>query len=318
MTPEREHPAGAAGDSDAAVDSDRTPLDWPRDTGHLTRVMAAIAVRKKHQRRRRVRAAIGGVAALLIAGWVWFPPRSDSRAVIAAAATSRAIVSSPERRTLPDGSIVELRDGSEIAVDFGGPLRRVTLRQGEVHFQVAKDPDRAFVVAAGGMEFRAVGTAFSVQLRSAEVEMLVTEGRVAVERAPAAGVEQIRGASDRLPLAPLTIVEAGHRVAVDLPASTVIAPPQVRPLSSAESAAKLAWRVPRLDLTDTPLAAAVAEINQHSAVRLELGDIELGKVEISGVLRADNIEPLLRMLENSYGIRADRHEPGKIVLRKDR
>jgi transmembrane sensor len=192
----------------------------------------------------------------------------------------------------------------------------MALRQGNAHFQVAKNPARPFVVEAGGMEFRAIGTAFAIQLTSAHVEMLVTEGRVAIERAvePAASSDP-QGASAPA-AARLALVEAGSQALVNLAPARADAVPQVTPLSPAELGEKLAWRVPRLELTDTPLAEAIAAINRHSPVPLEIKDEALGKVSISGVLRADNIEPLLRILESNYSIQVDRSEPGKVLLRK--
>lgn len=303
-----------APNGDAEVDSDRTPLDWPRHTGRLDRVLAAIAVRKKRQRRRRIQTAVGGAVVVLIAFLLWLPAPAKTHGSAGSTGSTPAVVSLPERRTLPDGSVVELKDGSEIAVDFGGALRRVALLQGEAHFQVARDPERPFVVGARGIEFRAVGTAFAVQLSGSKVEMLVTEGRVAVERASVAVASPRPFAVDRPVPAPLAVVEAGKLVAVEV--AGIIAPPQITSLSLAESVEKLAWRVPRLELNDTPLAEAVASINRHNPMSLELADAEMGKVGISGVLRADNLEPLLRMLESNYGIRAEQREPGKIVLRR--
>jgi transmembrane sensor len=45
---------------------------------------------------------------------------------------------------------------------------------------VTKDPVRPFIVMAAGVAVRAVGTAFNVKLDSTAVEVLVTEGMVAV------------------------------------------------------------------------------------------------------------------------------------------
>lgn len=282
-------------------DAGRTPLDWPRRTGRVERVMAAITVRQRRRQRRQF--VGGGAAALAVAAGAWLflaPDPADSGGSI-----SRApVVVLPERRTLPDGTLVELKAGSELGVDFGGALRRVALRGGHAHFQVARDAARAFVVEAGGVEFRAVGTAFAVELGEGEVEMLVTEGRVAVGRVTAAAPAA----------APTELVEAGSRAVVDLTLPAAAALPRITTLSPAESGEKLAWRVPRLELSDTPLAEAIAAINRHVTVPLALGDATLGRVGISGVLRADNIEPLLRMLESNYGIRADRREPGRILL----
>jgi transmembrane sensor len=335
MNSERQlSPAGRAeADTDSAAE--RTPLDWPRQTGRLGLVMDAIALRKKRQRVRRMQATVAVTAGLVVAGFSWRSITAGARGLLDSKSPTHAVLLLPEQRTLPDGSVVELKDGSEISVDFAGALRRVALRKGNVHFQVAKNPERAFVVEAGGMEFRAVGTAFAVQFSGANVEMLVTEGRVAVERAPLAGAEtQRRGdaktrrrgdvpsaprVTDDLASARLVLVEAGNQVVMNLAATADVDPlPQITPLSPAESGQKLAWRVPRLELSDTPLAEAIVAINRHSPVPLEIKDAALAKLGISGVLRADNVEPLLQMLESNYAIRADRSEPGKILLRQGR
>jgi len=277
--------------------------------------MEAVGVREKKQRRRRVRATAGMLSVIFMVGLLWFGSAKNGP-VDALAAPGVAVMVLPERRVLPDGSVVELKDGSEITVDFGGELRRVTLRRGEAHFQVAKNPLRAFVVEAGGMEFRAVGTAFAVQLSSTKVEMLVTEGTVAVDRAPVPDVSLRGETAVGSESTPLALVEAGAQVAVSRVKETLGDRPKITALTPAESGEKLAWRVPRLELDDTPLAEAILAINRHSPVPLELKDAEVGKVGISGVLRVDNVEPLLRMLENNYNIRADRRAAGKILLQK--
>jgi transmembrane sensor len=291
---------------------ERTPLDWPRDTGRLERVLEAIALRKKRVRRRRARLVVGTVSVLLIASvarYEWSTP--SPRRIAAPGVATRSIIAAPERRALPDGSFAEINAGAELAVEFTAAQRRVILRSGEAHFQVMADATRPFVVAAGGMEFRAVGTAFAVQLSGTKVEMVVTQGEVAVDResAPSSG-----SANDLLP-ATLAVVAAGQHVSVDLATRAVVAP-LVTPLAPLESDQKLAWRVPRLQLNDTPLREVVAAINAHTLTRLELADAQLGSVEVSGVLRVDNIDTLLTMLERNYGVRADRNEAGVTVLRR--
>jgi transmembrane sensor len=289
---------------------ERTPLDWPRDTGRLERVLEAIRVRQKQVQRRRARLVAAAACALLIAsvarlGWDTRFPRTVAPPTTAA----RSIIATPERRTLPDGSFAEINPGSEVSVEFTAAVRRIVLRRGEAHFQVVPDVTRPFVVAAGGMEFRAVGTAFAVQLSRTKVEMVVTQGEVAVDRKGAAP----SGTADDMPPATLTVVAAGQHVAVDLATRATVAP-LVTPLAPRESEQKLSWRVPRLQLNDTPLREVVAAINAHTAARLELADAELGSLEVSGVLRVDNIDTLLTMLERNYGVRAQRNEAGVTIL----
>jgi ferric-dicitrate binding protein FerR (iron transport regulator) len=68
------------------------------------------------------------------------------------------------RTILPDGSTVFLNAGSSIFYDkhFNGTLREVTLL-GEAFFDVVKNPDRPFIVHAGGINIRVLGTSFNVR-----------------------------------------------------------------------------------------------------------------------------------------------------------
>ena len=83
---------------------------------------------------------------------------------------------------LDDGSVAELNRGAEIEVNYTVAERRVVLRRGEALFTVAKNPARPFVVRAGGVDVRAVGTAFNVKLAGPNLEVLVTEGTVHVSQ----------------------------------------------------------------------------------------------------------------------------------------
>ena len=82
--------------------------------------------------------------------------------------------------TLSDDSRIQLNTNSQIQVDYSDGYRNIRLLQGEVHFEVAKDPSKPFRVYAGSGRVQAVGTAFNVYLNKDQVEVLVTEGRVAV------------------------------------------------------------------------------------------------------------------------------------------
>jgi transmembrane sensor len=294
------------GTSAASVKWEEQPLEWPRAAGQVDLLMAALEVRKKRRRRRR---AAAGAAAVLTGTCLWF--FTATRVPVGSAASapgSRSIVVAPERRILADGSVVELRPGAELTVNFAaasnGP-RSVALSKGEAHFQVAKDPGRPFVVSAAGVNFRAVGTAFSVGVGGAAVEMLVTEGRVAVET-----LTETAAAPKSV-----TLVDAGNRVVVE---TATPKSPEISAVSVAATQEKLAWRVPRLEFNETPLAEVVSLLNLHSGSRISLASASLGRVEISGALRADNLEPLLQILETTYRIEVVRRPGGEIVLKLGR
>ena len=264
---------------------------------------------KLRRRRQRRLSAVGALGVLLITGiGLWRPlHQSTDRADVSLAITAPdAAASVPRQETLTDGTVVELRDGAKLTIAFTADLRRVRLEHGEAHFQVAKNPARPFVVDAGGVDVRAVGTAFSVQVGAAEVEVIVTEGQVAVEK-PAVGMASESVAR----LHSIASVAAGNRIVVER--ASPAEPVPVVAITPAEIVERLAWRVPRLELSGTPLAQAVAFFNQHSAIGLVLATPDLGKLQLSGSVRADNVEPLLSLLHTEFGIEADRR-PGEILL----
>ena len=156
-------------------------FDRPRSAGRVEVMMNELGALGARRRRRRYAATAGGLLVLAIAGIVGRERRLAVPPVDSSLSTSSAVVVVPEKRTLSDGSIVELKRGAEIVVNFSEALRRVSLRKGEALFHVAKNAARPFVVEAAGVEVKAVGTAFAVQLGSKQVEVFVTEGRITVE-----------------------------------------------------------------------------------------------------------------------------------------
>jgi len=295
------------------AESTPSALDWAREAGIGDEVMRRTEKRVR-RRRRRFAAFAGGIAAFALIGMA---TRNLLRPLpnMTAAPSSSAVVSKPVQRVLPDGSIVELKSDAEIAVDFSGPQRRVELKRSEAHFQVVKDPTRPFIVIADGVEVRAVGTAFSVGFNQQAVEVLVTEGRVSVIASATA---------ESMAESPTVgaFVDAGNRAIVTVrPPTAARATPQISRVSATEVNERLSWRVPRLEFVGTPLTEAIPMFNEHSAhwhgARIVLGEPDLGRLQLSGILRADNTETLLRVLATEFGIKAERQGNDAIVLRKN-
>ena len=160
-----------------------------------------------------------------------------------------------ERLALPDGSRVELKDGTNVVVQYSEGERRVKLTGGEAHFSVWKDKTRPFIVEVAGVEVRAVGTAFNVRLDPKAVEVLVTEGRVQVD--------QRSTAADAAGSSPETlVVSGGERVVVPLQVVKLAPKIPVMSVTTDEISRELAWQAPRLQFYETPLVDAVAEFNR--------------------------------------------------------
>jgi transmembrane sensor len=213
-----------------------------------------------------------------------------------------------EERTLEDGSVVQLNHNAQISVHYTPAARIVELVHGEAHFKVAKNPSRPFVVKVGAVEVRAVGTAFDVRFDPALVEILVTEGRVRVERTAASLISAATPDSSAL-------VSAGQNAAVSL--TQTILSPKVTPVTATEMETRLAWRPQVLEYDDVPLSTIVAEFNRHNSVHLVVDDPKLGLLRMTVSFRSDNMEGFVRLIEINYGIRAEsRGDRGIVLSRK--
>lgn len=236
--------------------------------------------------------------------------------------TAMALSAAPcERLVLADGSVVELNRGATAEVAFSPVERRVRLVRGEANFTVAKDPARPFIVSAGGVEVRAVGTVFNVRLDPAAVEVVVTEGHVRVATsefvAPAlAGPMNSpakAGTTNKIISAPLSL-RAGESTVVSL--APAASPPQPVTLAPAQLAARLAWQPRLLDFTDAPLADIVTEFNRRNAVQLTVAEPALAARRLSATFRSDNVEGFVRLMESDFGMAAEWRGGREIVLRR--
>lgn len=266
------------------------------DAAAANRALAARA--RARSRRRAAGGALAGTTLAAVAFFFFSPsrpstPASGGAPVVAAAPS---IAPRPDVQALADGSRVDLNAGAEIAVEFSPGLRRVRLVRGEAFFTVAKDAARPFVVEAGGVAVRAVGTAFAVRFAPERVEVLVTEGRVAVA-APA------DLASGTVPSSTLRL-SAGLRVAV--PADTAPTAVGAEPVSPAEIEAALAWRGRRIEFSRTTLAEAAALFNARNRVQLALADPALERLRLDGIFWSDDPESFARLLATGFGVRVER------------
>lgn len=248
-------------------------------------------------------AALATAAAIMVAAvWTSRPPADDLRSHPPAVAVGKTV---PAAQTLRDGSMVELNAGGEVTEHFTPTERRVRLVRGEAHFTVTPNPARPFVVEAGGVTLRAVGTAFNVRLERDSVDVLVTHGRVKVT--PAGGGVAAATAEP--------ILEAQQQVT--LPREAAPAALAVKTLPAPEVQRALSWQTNRIVFDDMPLADVIARFNRARSdrgPRIAIADPQLGALRFSGRLRADDLEGLLEVLEVSFGLTAQRDAGGEIVL----
>jgi len=271
---------------------------------HSTQPNPDLLARPRLLRWRRAGFALA-TAAAMAAGLLLVLSRSERSAEMPPGRSLR-VIPQPERLTLTDGSVVELNRDGRIETEFTPAERRVRLLGGEAHFTVAKNPARPFIVEAGAVAVRAVGTVFDVRRGATAVEVLVTEGKVRVERSAFPGAAP----------APPTSLVAGERAMVDT--TTPGAAPVVAAVSAVEIERALAWQGVRLEFPSLPLSEIVAEFNLRNATQLVIGDEETARLRIGGTFRADNVEGFVRLLQAGFGVTAERRPDGTVVLRRTR
>lgn len=274
-------------------------LDQPSENDEATLLRNQLnALDRKARQRRKLAAGAMLLAAACLALAFFLPGLHPTSRLLAGAERPSAQVLEVEQRLLPDGSRVLLKPGAEIKERFTEHTRAILLIRGEAHFSVVSNPKRPFVVSAQRVAFRAVGTAFSVQLGQKEVEVLVTQGKVTIESKQASS-----SPNDPLPLSPpATLIGVRQRAIVSLLSHAHA--PAVESLTEAEVEEHMSWSMPRLDFSETTLDEAVALINRYSQVKILLGSKEVGSMRITGVFRCDNAEGFVRALESTLGIRA--------------
>jgi len=172
------------------------------------------------------------------------------------------------RVALADTSIANINSNSKLEVKLSNHRRQVVLVEGEAWFEVAKDKSKPFIVEAGGIQVRAVGTAFGVHRFKDGAEVLVTEGTVEVWTGKAKAM-----------------LTAGQRsfVPYETARITVAQQPQ-------EVQRKLAWRDGKLIFTRQTLGQAVADFNRYSAKRIIISDPLLEDKRIFGQYQIDAAE----------------------------
>jgi len=251
----------------------------------------AFAPRRPVRRSRLPHAAVAALALCALAlGWGW---RAFAPVDAASHATALGDV-----RTVPlaDGSSTTLASDSRIEVRLSRRERRVDLQQGEAFFEAAKDPDRPFVVGAGGRRVVAVGTRFSVRRDGPDLRVVVTEGTVRLESDPVDGVAR-----------PAALLPAGS-VAIARRDGVL-----VRSMPLAEAAQLVDWRSGLLVFRDTTLAEAAVEFNRYNARKIVIGDDAVGDLRIGGSFRWANAEGFVRLIEQGFPVRAE-YGSERIVL----
>ncbi len=239
--------------------------------------------------RRQLAFGVGGAVAASLAGVAFI-----------AIARERYATAVGEIRRVPlkDGSTAAINTHSEVEVAMTSNARVVKIARGEAWFQVTRNPERPFIVEAGRVRVRAVGTAFSVRRREGGAEVLVSEG---VVEAWAVGAE-------------------GHVVRISVGERAFVADnAAVREevAGASEIDRTLAWRAGKIDLAGETLAAAAGEFNRYNTRKLVVRDSAFAQERLYGVFRIDDPEGFARSVGQSLGVEINLRNTEVILIGGD-
>jgi len=169
--------------------------------------------------------------------------------------------------TLSDGSSMTMNTGSKVSVRYSSATRSLTLEEGEVLFDVAKNKQRPFIVSARGSTVQAVGTSFSVgAYDNRTLQVTVREGVVQIN-APGAAVPVPVRAGSR------ATVLTGGRLFVEM-------------LTAQQVEQDLAWRSGHIFFRHQTLAAAASKFRRYSDTQIVVADPSVANKTVTGMFVA--------------------------------
>ena len=199
----------------------------------------------------------------------WNRPEHDETCLVSS-------VTSKGEFVLPDGSTVWLNKDSRLYYlnDLQGETREVRL-EGEGYFDVVKDADHQFVVKAGGMSIKVLGTRFTVSAyEDRPVEAYLEEGRILAE----------------VPEHEPVILDPDQAVRYDA---------SVGEMSTFSETASdhTAWIDGRLEFVNKSLKDIIDCLEHWYCVSISCNDMEMAsKVRLSMTIRQEGIEEICKAL----------------------
>ena len=203
-------------------------------------------------------------------------------------------------RQLSDGSTAHLNTDSTIEIEYSSSRRIVRLLRGEAMFDVAHDSERPFIVYAGGNAVKAIGTQFVIRLKSENIVVTVTEGRVQLVKRRVARMEPLP--VNTPPAEQEIVLVSGEAVEVRDDLEQTI-PVQVE---REELARRLSWIQGQLVFDGERLEQVVAEIGRYIPVKIVIVEPELRDIRISGRFKIGDTDALLEAIEVSMHIHVSR------------
>jgi transmembrane sensor len=229
---------------------------------------------------------------------------------------------------IADGSLVNLDAETEIITNYSESSRRIELVRGRASFSVAHDAERPFVISAGQIFVRAIGTKFDVHIRNkGKISVSVTEGLVQIEskedypplnfehEPPGMEVEpfqdpkqDISAYTEQTP-SMKGVIREGQKIVVDaLAVAYEIMSVDINRVSS--------WKTGRMHYEMAPLSDVIEEINRYLEHKIIIEDDRLSDMLITVNFSIQHRKDFLPALQRLIPIDVRKSTAGRVSIRK--
>ncbi|MHA3790007.1 FecR family protein [Flavobacterium hauense] len=201
--------------------------------------------------------------------------------------------------SLPDGSVIYLNSDTKVGIvtaSFDVEKREVWLEEGEAFFEVAKNPEKPFIVHSHNLETTVKGTSFNVKAYKVldESSVSVRSGKVEVHN------------NKKL----LGILTKDRQIIYNKTDNSF-----EEQQASWEDAA--AWMENRLVMKQANTKELILRMKQHFGVEVEIRHNALdGKLLSCSFNNRVSLKEVLEGIKLLYGIKYDMSTPDKIIISK--
>jgi len=217
--------------------------------------------------RLAVAACVVGVLAL--AGWIFYQQQDKTILTIAAAGKGS------QRLTLPDGSLVILREGASIRYPkaFNARERAVTVT-GESYFDVQQETGHPFRIQTARATIEVLGTSFTINSNEHQDRLIVSSGKVLFT-----GKDQHAGQH---------VVTAQQDAVLDEKGINIV------PVKDSNY---LSWQTGILQFDNAPFAAVVTALADYYHLHIKADSLLTRQPELSSITARFEHQPLEQVLE---------------------
>lgn len=241
--------------------------------------------------RRRWLSIAAAVLALAVAGW-WSLTNTTPDIEWLELATG------PQQQqtiSLADGSSITLNENTRLRypASFDGDNRPVEL-EGEAFFDVAKNPDKPFIIATPNANVEVLGTSFNVHSR------------------PSSAIDAVTVVSGRVAFSSLTtqdkvVLTAGQSASLNNNNGKITR-------DTVPSPAAISWKTGRLNFVNTPLTSVFTTLEQYFDVSIENKNPDLKHCYYSFRPSKKDIDAIFKTLERVYSIEVVKDKDNHYVI----